>query len=65
MIHSVLRAIGGIGVFDTISICLFVTVFCGVIIWAARLQKPFLKQMSSLPLHEEDDGQKKGEPTHE
>jgi hypothetical protein len=53
MIENVLRAIGGIGMFDTISICLFMAVFCGVVIWTIRLKKPFIQEMSSLPL--EDD----------
>lgn len=53
MIENVLSAIGGIGVYDTISICLFMLVFCGVLVWAIRLKKPMLDQMSSLPL--EDD----------
>lgn len=53
MIENVLRAIGGIGVFDTISICLFVVVFTGSLLWAARLKKPFLNSMSELPLQDE------------
>ena len=52
MIPNVLRAIGGIGVYDTISICLFVLVFCGALIWALSLKKPFLNRMSSLPLED-------------
>jgi hypothetical protein len=53
MISNVLRAIGGIGVYDAISICLFVLVFTGALIFAFRLKKPFLKAMSSLPLEDE------------
>ncbi len=45
-----LRAIGGVGVYDTISIVLFVLVFAGSLVWALRLKQPFLKSMSSLPL---------------
>jgi hypothetical protein len=56
MIPNVLRAIGGIGVYDAISICLFVLVFCGAVLWAFTLKKSFLKTMSSLPL--EDDAKK-------
>ena len=55
MIPNVLRAIGGIGVYDTISICLFVLVFCGVLIWAACLKRCVLDEMSSLPLRDEQD----------
>lgn len=55
MIERVLRAIGGIGVYDAISICLFMLVFCGVLVWAARLKKPYLNRMSSLPLEHDHD----------
>lgn len=54
MIQNVLRAIGGIGVYDTISICLFVSVFFGAVIWVFRLKKPFLHSMSSLPLADDN-----------
>ena len=53
MIQNVLRAIGGIGVYDTISICLFVLVFGGALIRAARLKKPYLNAMSLLPLQDD------------
>jgi hypothetical protein len=53
MIQNVLRAIGGVGVYDTISICLFVLVFCGALLWAARMPQPFLNRMSTLPLEDE------------
>jgi hypothetical protein len=62
MIPNVLRAIGGIGVYDAISICLFVLVFTGALIWAFRLKEPFLKNMSSLPLQ---DDTAKGDTHHE
>jgi hypothetical protein len=55
MIQNVLRNIGGIGVYDAISICLFVVVFTRALVWAARLKKPFLNSMSTLPLEEDQD----------
>ena len=65
MIKNVVSEIGGVGLFGVISICLFVSVFIGALVWAARLRRPFLKAMSTLPL---DDGSirsdKKG-GTHE
>jgi len=65
MIQNVLREIGGIGIYDTISICLFVAVFTGALIWAARLKKPFLNSMSTLPLEEDDNRHTtKGDDTH-
>jgi hypothetical protein len=56
MIRNVLQDIGGIGLYGVISVCLFVTVFTGALIWAAMLRKPFLNSMSRLPL---DDGETK------
>jgi hypothetical protein len=53
MIQNVLRAIGGVGAYDTISICLFVLVFIGAVIWALRLKTPYLDAISSLPLHDD------------
>lgn len=52
MIENVLSAIGGIGVYGSISICLFMLVFCAVFVWAVRLKKPTLDRMSSLPLED-------------
>jgi len=54
MIQNVLRAIGGIGIYGVISICLFLVVFGGALIWALLLKKSFLKSMSALPLSDED-----------
>jgi hypothetical protein len=53
MIQNVLRAIGGIGAYDAISICLFVSVFIGALIWAMRMKKNVVDTMSSLPLQDE------------
>ena len=58
MLQNVLRAIGGIGVYDTISICLFVLVFLGALVWAARLKQPFLDAMSVLPLQDDKEAMK-------
>lgn len=63
MIENVLRAIGGVAVYDAISICLFVTVFCVVLFRAARMKRPFLNAMSSLPLN--DDKPLSNDDTHE
>lgn len=64
MIENVLRAIGGVGVYDAISICLFMLVFSGVILRALRLKKPFVRAMSALPL-EDDSSNPKGSDCHE
>jgi hypothetical protein len=52
MIKNVLTDIGGVEVYGIISICLFFVVFTGAMLWAASLQKPFLKSMSQLPLND-------------
>ena len=66
MIQKLIHDLGGIGIFGTISVCLFFLVFGGALFWALRLKKPFLKTMESLPLQ---DGTaalgKEGEPRHE
>ncbi|MGV3754114.1 MAG: CcoQ/FixQ family Cbb3-type cytochrome c oxidase assembly chaperone [Verrucomicrobiota bacterium] len=62
MIKNVLTHVGGVENFGIISILLFFAVFTGAMIWAASLKKPFLKQMSQLPL---EDGTKQTEASHE
>jgi hypothetical protein len=61
MIQNVLSAMGGVGIYGVISICLFFIVFTGTLIWAFQLKKPFLNSMSSLPL----DDSEKGDRRHE
>jgi hypothetical protein len=62
MIQNVLRNIGGVGIYGVISICLFLLVFGGALIWALLLKKPFLNSMSSLPLEEENASRTPDEP---
>ena len=50
MIENVMHSIGGTSVFGVISICLFVAVFTGVLVWTIRLKKSYLKTMRELPL---------------
>ncbi len=52
MIKNVLSGIGGIGIFGIVSLLLFIAVFSGAFIWALRLKRNFLEEMSSLPLHD-------------
>ena len=65
MFKNVVSEISGIDVYGIVSICLFFAVFIGAMVWAMRLKKPFLKNMSGLPL---DDGSSAPEtkgPSHE
>lgn len=52
MIKNVISGIGGIGIFGIVSLLLFISVFMGAFIWALRLKRNFLEEMSSLPLHD-------------
>ena len=63
MIENVMNRIGGVGVFGIVSICLFVAVFTGVLIWTIRLKKPYLKSMRELPLDGESAPEPESEPT--
>jgi hypothetical protein len=53
MIENVTHSIGGMSLYGVISICLFVAVFVGVLVWTIRLKKSYLKSMRELPLEDE------------
>ena len=56
MIKSILTHIGGIENYGIISLCLFVFVFVGMLIWVFTLKKPHLKDMAAAPLeHQPED----------
>lgn len=59
MIRNVVSNIGGIEVYGVVSICLFVTVFVGTVVWALCRQQPYLQAVSRLPL---SDGEKPSPP---
>ena len=52
MIENVTHSIGGMSLYGVISICLFVAVFTGVLVWTICLKKSYLKAMRELPLHD-------------
>jgi hypothetical protein len=60
MIEHVLHDIGGIGIFGIVSVCLFFAFFIGMLVWAARLKKPYLHSMQALPL---DGGERPAKTT--
>lgn len=62
MIRDALSNLGGVGIYGVISIGLFFAVFLGLLIWAFRLKKPWLKAMGRLPLEADDDPP--DEPAH-
>jgi hypothetical protein len=50
---NLINKLGGIEAFGIFSICLFVAVFTTAMVLAFCLKKPFLKNMSALPLEDE------------
>ena len=50
MIKSILTQIGGIENYGIISLCLFVFVFVGMLIWTLTLKKAHLDNMAAVPL---------------
>lgn len=50
---QLIEKLGGIEAFGIFSICLFVVVFTVSLALAFCLKKPFLKNMSALPLEDE------------
>jgi len=57
-----MHSIGGTSMYGIISMCLFVAVFVGVLIWAAALKQPYLNSMRELPLDGESAADAKPEP---
>ena len=64
MIEHITHDMNGIAIFGIFSICLFFAFFTGMLLWAARLKKSYLKSMQDLPL---ENGEKisNDELTHE
>ena len=53
MIQNILRHLGGIENYGIISLCLFGTVFIGVLIWAFVQKKSHLEYMARVALDPE------------
>jgi hypothetical protein len=52
MIQNVLRHLGGIENYGIVSLCLFVTVFAGMLVWAFLRKQAYLQSMARLPLED-------------
>ena len=50
MIKSILTHIGGIEHYGIISMCLFVFVFVGMLIWVFTMKKSHVNDMAAAPL---------------
>ncbi len=53
MFKNILSSLENVNTYGVISIVLFFTFFCGMLIWAFCLKKNYLTSMEALPL---DDG---------
>ena len=52
MIQNTLQSVGGIGIYGTVSICLFIGVFGAALVLACRKNRVFLDHMGRLPLND-------------
>jgi hypothetical protein len=50
MTHEVLSGIAGIGLYPTLSLCLFVALFAGMLWRVARMDSGHAAEMGGLPL---------------
>ncbi len=53
MIHNVLRHLASIELYGIVSLCLFSTIFLGVLIWAFLQRKSHLEYMSRVALDDD------------
>lgn len=58
MFGAILNTISGITIFPLIATILFFLIFIGIVYWAFRADKSYIKKMSELPL---DSTTKNGE----
>ena len=65
MIQNVLRNLGGIENYGILSLILFLACFVGMLVWVCLLRKPFLKEMSRLPLEGDPEDPDKGIQNHD
>ena len=50
MFQYLFDSIAGVEIFPIISLILFFLVFIGIVVWAIRADKKYLKKMEELPL---------------
>lgn len=65
MIENVLRTLGGIENYGILSLMLFFACFIGMLVGAFLLKKPFLQEMSRLPLENDPEDSDKLTQDHE
>lgn len=65
MLQNILRHLGGIQQFGIVSLCLFCTVFVGVLFWAFLQKKNHLEYMSRVALDSDAEPRQPVEQSHE
>jgi cbb3-type cytochrome oxidase subunit 3 len=65
MIQNILRNLGGIQHFGIVSLCLFCTVFVGVLIWAFAQKKTHLEYMARVALDAETETDRARKVSHD
>jgi hypothetical protein len=65
MIQNILRHLGGIQQYGIVSLCLFGSVFLGVLIWAFLQKKSHLDYMAAVALDPELENSNTGDRSHE
>ena len=65
MIQNILRHLGGIQNYGILSLCLFCTVFLGVLVWALLQKKSHLDYMARLSLDQDSEQTQNQKHSHE
>jgi len=65
MIQNILRHLGGIQNYGIVSLCLFCTIFLGVLFWAFLQKKSHLDYMARVALDKDQDQSQNQRQSHE
>jgi cbb3-type cytochrome oxidase subunit 3 len=65
MIQNILRHLGGIEHYGVLSLCLFCTVFVGVLVWAFLQRKSHLDYMARVALDTDSNETSQASKSHE
>ena len=65
MIQNILKHLGGIQNYGIISLCLFCTIFLGVLLWAFLQKKSHLDYMARVALDKDQDPSQNQRHSHE
>ena len=65
MIQNILSHLGGVEQYGVVSLCLFGTLFVGVLIWALVQKQGHLDRMSRVPLDTDTVEPLQTPPNHE